>query len=246
MMIYPIGTSEASIHACRLLSIPSISFTDHPCPEITHLMLDVPSFGPDGLLRDGRSIERTLSMIPQNTRIIGGNLNIPCLEGYTKLDLLQDPIYLAANAKITADCALRLCAGKLKTTFSDTPALVIGRGRIGKCLARMLREIGSPVTVCARKVTDRAMICALGYNACAIEEISGTLKDHSLIFNTVPATLPDLHLPEGILAYELASIPGLPADQAVAAGGLPGKLAPYSSGKLIADTIFRLCKEDMS
>lgn len=244
MLIYPIGTTDACRQACSLLHKQGFRFTDHPCPEITHLLLDIPSFQENGDLRGGGTLAPILSMVPQQVHIIGGNLELPLLQDHSKTDLLQDPFYLAQNARITADCALRLAASGLNRTFADTPALVIGWGRIGKCLCQMLKAIGCPVTVAARKETDRAMIGALGYDSISMEDLLPKAGNFPLIFNTVPTVLPDLILAEDALVYELASVPGLPAEQAISAKGLPGKLAPFSSGLLIAETIRRLCKEE--
>ena len=246
MLLYPIGTTNACADACTYLSTQGYSFTDHPCPEITHLMLDVPSFLPDGLLRDKSSIEPILSMVPQNVTLIGGNLTVCSLDSYRKLDLLKDPQYLAKNAAITADCAVRLCSKDLERTFPDSPALVIGWGRIGKCLAGKLRALGCPVSIAARKEADRALAQALGYDALPIEAIPQRIDTWHLIFNTVPSPLPAFHIPQTCHAYELASTPGLPEGQYVRAKGLPGIMAPYSSGMLIAQTIIRLFKEEKS
>lgn len=245
MLIYPIGVTKACAFACSILSRQGFRFTDHPCPEITHLLLDVPSFQPDGLLRGGIALDPVLSMIPQNVHIIGGNLDLPVIAAYHKTDFLKDPFYLAQNADITADCALRLASEKLDRTFADAPALVIGWGRIGKCLVRKLQALGCSVQAAARKDSDRAMIRTLGCDSLSIEELPRKIQDFHLIFNTVPAPLPDMAIPESALAYELASVPGLSELHAISARGLPGKMAPYSSGKLIAETISRLNKEEM-
>jgi dipicolinate synthase subunit A len=78
------------------------------------------------------------------------------------MDLLKDPHYLAKNAAITAECALKVAAPYLKTTFSESPTLILGWGRIGKCLARLLSARNCPVSVAARKESDRAMLEAFG------------------------------------------------------------------------------------
>lgn len=244
MLLYPIGTTAACTVACDILKNSNFTLTDHPHPEITHVLLDVPAFSPDGYLRSGASAETIFSMLPPTVHVIGGNLGAACLDGYTKTDLLRDPYYLARNAEITADCALRLAGKQMDRTFSDTHALVIGWGRIGKCLAQKLSAIGCKVTIAARKEQDRAMLLALGYNSVAIEDLPASVNKHHVLFNTVPAALPELKLPSNILAYELASSPGLTSDQAIIARGLPGTMAPDSSGALIAERIIRLYQEE--
>lgn len=244
MLIYPIGSTKACSEAVLQLQRNGFSFTDHPAPEITHLLLDVPSFSPTGLLRSGENLGHVLSMLPPSVCVIGGNLDHPMLSGYRKMDLLCDPMYLGINAGITADCALRLAGSRMNRTFSDTSALVIGWGRIGKCLAEKLRALGCSVTVAARKPMDRGVISALGYSALPVDALSAKISAFQLIFNTVPAFLPIESIPDSCTAVELASSQGLPALNSIPARGLPGKMAPCSSGKLIAESIQRLLKEE--
>lgn len=248
ILIYPIGSTDACRFAYTFLVQKGIAITDHPMPEITHLLLDVPSFGTDGMLRSGGDIRNVLAMLPRDVIIIGGNLNHPGLEGYRKIDLLQDEEYLALNAAITADCALQVAAPFLHTTFADTPTLIIGWGRIGKCLGQMLRSIGCSVTIAARKATDRALIRALGHSAVDITAISGILPECRLILNTAPEMIldkEDLQDCRNCVKIDLASKPGLGGADVVWARGLPGVHAPESSGKLIAECFLRINREEL-
>lgn len=242
-LIYPAGTTEACRCAAERLSALGFRLTDHPEPEITHLLLDVPSFRSDGLLRNGDDPGLLLSMLPGSVTVVGGNLDQPALAGRKKLDLLQDPDYLAQNAAITAHCALTVAAPLLKTTFPDTPTLILGWGRIGKCLARLLRNLDCPVTVAARKESDRAMLSTLGYGSVDPEGLSVRLSEYRLLFNTVPAPVPDTAAAKNCFKIELASRDGLSGPDVVYARGLPGIHAPVSSGRLIADTFYRIWKE---
>ena len=108
VLFYSIGSSESCQYASSFLSKSGFPITDHPSPDVTHLLLDVPSFDADGNLRDGTDLKHLLRMLPKTITIIGGNLNAEYLSGYRKMDLLQDPLYLAKNAAITAECACRL------------------------------------------------------------------------------------------------------------------------------------------
>ena len=162
------------------------------------------------------------------------------------MDLLQDPFYLAKNAAITAECALKVAGPLLKTGFRESPALILGWGRIGKCLAATLQSLGATVSVAARKETDRNILRALGYNTEDPTRMLRSHCDYRVIFNTVPAMVVDTDKAANCahsLKIELASIPGMAGDDVVSALGLPGKMGPESSGQLIADTIIRLLKE---
>lgn len=245
-LIYPIGITQSCTYASENLKQMGFSIIDHPAPEVTHLLLDIPSFRSDGCLRSGDDLSKQLSMLPKNVTVVGGNLDLPVLSHFLKLDFLKDPDYLAHNAAITADCALKTAAPLMKTTFADTPTLILGWGRIGKCLAQLLKSLSSPITVAARKDSDRALLCALGYNALSFEALPDHLPRFRLLFNTVPAPVlseQQLACCQNCVKIELASRNGLDGEDVFVARGLPGQLAPESSGRLIADTFYRLWKE---
>lgn len=239
ILVYCACTGGASKYAADRLKSAGISLADHPMPEITHLLLDVPLKKiPEGLL------ER----LPEKITVVGGNLSIAELEGYRKMDLLQDAEYLARNAAITADCALRVAMQRMETTFRDTPTLIIGWGRIGKCLAALLRSLDCPVTVAVRKERDRAILNALGYQTTDAAQIKN-LDQYRLIFNTAPCPVLDLaqlKICSRCIKIDLASIRGLGGEDVIWARGLPGVYAPESSGHLIAERFLKRYKEGLS
>lgn len=226
ILIYPAGTTRAIQYAAQHLALPT---ADHPTPAATHLLLDVP-------LRQTNP-EEILKQLPTDVTVIGGNLHLP---GYVCMDLLQDEDYLAKNAAITARCAIRLAASVLPVTLEGCPVLILGWGRIGKCLGQLLKGIGADVTVAARNSSHRAMLGALGYQSVDYPQIPGILNRFRLIYNTVPVKIlseSTTYRPDCI-AVELSSISALPGN-VIDGRGLPGKLAPESSGRLIAETVLR-------
>ena len=240
LVFYCAGSSKALIYAAAFLMEEGAVFL--PCPDhtVTHLLLPVPSFNKDGSIRGGGDINEILSQLPKTVTVIGGNLRRSELADYEVLDLLEDSWYLARNASITAHCTLELALAKLPVTLEKCPVLIIGWGRIGKCLAKLLRALGACVTVAARKETHRVMAEALGYGSCTIEGIH--TEKYRLIINTVPAmVLPSA--PGTALKIDLASTPGIAGKDVVQARGLPGLLAPESSGALIAQTVTQWVKE---
>lgn len=235
-----IGHTAAIIYAAAMLHDAGYPLLPYPDPEATHLILPVPSFEPDGSIRGGGDLKSVLSQLSGDVTVIGGNLDRPELMNYKKIDLLKDPYYTAENARITAHCALRLAMEKLPVTLEGQKALVMGWGRIGKCLAQLLRAVGAKVTVAARKDSDRAMAMALGYDGVDIQQIDTAA--YRVIFNTVPVMTIPLCLGNA-LKIDLASKPGIGGCDVIRAGGLPGKDAPESSGDLIVRTMIRLMEE---
>ena len=239
--IYTAGQSPALGYAARFLEQAGCALL--PCPDetVTHLLLPVPSFEAEGVIKGGASLREVLSALPDSVTVIGGNLDCPALAGRKTLDLLQDARYTAENGNITACCAVTLAAERLPVILSGQKVLVIGWGRIGKCLARLLRQMGVLVTVAARKEPDRAMLAALGYTA--IDTAGIDTAPYRVVFNTAPQMLVPRCQGEGLFV-ELASRPGLGGGQIVDGRGLPGKYAPESSGRLIADRVLAILNKE--
>ena len=241
-IFYPATHTPALLAAAEKLKSRGYTVVNRPCENMTHLLLPVPSLDPDGTIKGGGDLQELLDILPKNICIIGGNL--PSFPKYKTMDLLKDPEYLAENAYITAHCAIRLAMMRLPVTMRKCKVLIIGWGRIGKCLTRLLRALEADLTVAARKETDRAMAHALGYATIAPEQIGSQLDKYRLIFNTVPAPVLSKDLVaecnENCLKIDLASVQGILDNSALWARGLPGKDTPESSGALIAKTIIRL------
>lgn len=244
-LIYPIGATEAVRRAAQILPLPLI---DHPAPEVTHLLLDIPSFRPDGKLRSGEDLGDILPRLPENITIIGGNLNHPLTKSYRQIDLLQDPQYLAENAYITAECTLDITLPRFGGLIRGCPVLILGWGRIGKCLARLLQDMGAEVTVAARKETDRAALVSLGFEAVDMSLTGVESSKFLIVFNTVPAPVLDSRQVRAFradcLKIDLASTCGIEGADVVTARGLPGIYRPQASGALISRTLLRLLNEE--
>lgn len=236
-VFYLAGDSGALRFAGEFLEYLGAEVAQRPDNRVTHLLLPVPSFE-NGQVKGGWKLESILSALPGDITVIGGKLDHPALARYQYLDLLQDPIYLAENADITAHCAVKLALSKLPVTLKGQSALVIGWGRIGKCLARLLRSMGAEVAVQTRKETDRAILSALGYAP------RQAIDKYRIIFNTAPAMMisekESALCRSDCLKIDLASEIGIAGEDVLWARGLPGKDAPETSGWLIARTVERL------
>lgn len=226
--------------AIRQLTNAGCHFAHSAGQAVTHLLLPVPSLDADGSIKGGEPLAGLLQKLPQDIRVIGGNL--PEI-GRQTYDLLKDPGYVAENAYITAHCAVRLILDRLPMPLRGQKVLVIGWGRIGKCLAALLKGLEAAVTVAARKETDRAMLRALGYGTVPIE---GLCSDgYRVILNTVPVmVLPQCN--DKCLKIDLASKPGIGGSDVLWARGLPGKDAPEASGELIARTVLNYLNKERS
>lgn len=225
-MYIPTPTPALSAAERRLRSC-GISFTDN-MNDAEYLLYPAPT-----------RLEM-LQPCTMDQTVIGGNLDFLNVN-VERLDLLKDPYYLAANAAITAEAALGLVLKELHCQITDASILILGWGRIGKCLTHQLHHLNASVTVYARKDSDRAMLRALGYHYTDRENLSRGLSRYQCIINTVPAEILTheevSRVRPGCLKLELASGIWLPGEDVVLAHGLPAKYKPEASGALIARTI---------
>ena len=123
-IIYAAGFTQAMSHCIQKLKHEGFTIVSEPNPQVTHLLLPVPSFTPDGMITGGGNLATLLTLLPKDIVVIGGNLDRPELDYYTTIDLLQDEAYLAQNAQITAHCAIKLAMNQLPVILDDCPVLL--------------------------------------------------------------------------------------------------------------------------
>lgn len=234
-LIYPIGTSASCRCAAEFLKKEGIPLIDHISPEITHLLLDIPCS------LSASSLQETLRKLPDSVAIFGGRIPHISADTYFIFDLLNDEEYLIKNAAITAECALQVMLQNIPFTICRSRILILGWGRIAKPLLQHLIPLRAEVSVCSRSQCHLSEAEILGARPVSPELLPFAIPHMDVIINTAPA----LVIPEEIAAtthavkIDLASSPGIEGKDVIRANGLPGKLAPRSSGELIAQTIIK-------
>lgn len=212
------------------------------------------------LSREQIKLDDVVALAHNTTSIYGGKINRYTEQVIEKqqlwyMDYLDREDLSILNAIPTAEGAVQIAMEELQTTIYDTKCLIVGYGRIGKVLARYMSCLGADVTVSARKSEDIAWIKANGYRAVQTKEISQEVDGVDIIFNTVPhmvitqeimelmnveTRVVDLASKPGGVDFEYANKKGIKTIWALA---LPGKVAPYSAGKIIFDTITQVENE---
>lgn len=146
------------------------------------------------------------------------------------------------NAFITAEGAVMIALENMSVTLNGQTVLIAGLGRIGTSLAAILKGFGADVTALVRNEKGSAKAELAGIKSIYAEELDGGF---GLVFNTVPSLVFTADVlekfPEDTLFIELASSSGgfceAPPRNIIQAQGLPGKTAPKSAGKALAETI---------
>lgn len=156
--------------------------------------------------------------IANNKKIITGNIteaiqkHINVKNNNEIIDILKNEELAILNSIPTAEGAIQIAMEKSKITIHNSNCLVMGFGRIGKILSKMLIGIGANVYCEARKSTDIAYIKSYGYNAIHLNELNKNLEKFDFIFNTIPFIILNNtnlnNVKKECLIVDLASKPG--------------------------------------
>lgn len=194
-------------------------------------------------------IDSLFPLLSSRQKIAAGLLGATLPEGFEAFDYAASETFAIRNARATVEGALAIAIRETPITLNGANAAVAGYGRIGKMLASSLKALGVKVTVVARKPCDRAWAFSEGLDAIPFAALPAAAPTFDLVFNTVPTTVIKeetlVALPGDAVIIELASLPGgidLRAAKelsihVVTASGLPGKYAPRTAGKIIADCV---------
>ncbi|MDQ0416896.1 dipicolinate synthase subunit A [Croceifilum oryzae] len=162
------------------------------------------------------------------------------------------------NSIPTVEGALMMAIQNADITLHDSQTIVLGLGRVGLSLARVLQAIGAHVKVGVRKSDDYARAFEMGLNPFYTSELGEQVENADFIFNTVPAVILDSavlsHSPYDVVIIDLASKPGgvdfefakKRGIKAILAPSLPGIVAPKTAGKIIARTMMKLMVENVA
>lgn len=170
-------------------------------------------------------------------------------------DLLKREEFSVLNTIATAEGTIQIAMEETQRTVHGSNVLVMGFGRIGKVLAKMLNGIGAKVYCEARKNEDISWIKAYGYNPIHLNDLNRNLDKFDIIINTIPFQILDNErlslVKKDVLIIDLASNPG-GVDRKIAreknlkviwALSLPAKVAPLTSAEFIKETLYHVLKE---
>jgi dipicolinate synthase subunit A len=205
-------------------------------------------------------INDIFKLMSKNQLFIAGFINEK-IENLAKVyniytvDILEREEMAVMNAIPTAEGAIQIAMEETPITIHSSNSLVLGYGRVGKILAKMLNGIGANVYVEARKYSDIALIKSFTYNPVTLNNLSDVLGNMDIIFNTIPHVILVENLLKRIrnncLIIDLASKPGgIDFDTARELGlkviwalSLPGKVAPLTAAKFIKETVYNIIDE---
>lgn len=160
------------------------------------------------------------------------------------------------NSIPTAEGAVQLALEMMPITIHGCSAFVLGFGRIGVTLSRLLGAMGARTRVIARRYEHLARITEMNLVPIHFSQAADYLGEADVIFNTIPAPVLTGDVlkrvsPDAII-IDLASSPGGTdfklseslGIKAILAPGLPGKVAPKTAGRILTKVITRILAEE--
>lgn len=151
--------------------------------------------------RDGEHISATdtplseiLSLVGRGVLVAGYNIPDALGEeiisfGGEVYDAALDEDFLVENAEITAEGALGKILCDFKKAPRDLKVGIVGYGRIGKALARLLLFLGARVKVYTRRDAVRLSLAEYGIESSHGESVCD-YDGLDVLFNTAPARFP--------------------------------------------------------
>lgn len=178
--------------------------------------------------------------------------------GIVLLEIAEMDEVAILNSIPTAEGAIQIAMEELDITIHGCKAVVLGFGRVGMTLGRMLKALGAQVTAVSREPAELARAFEMGLGRLSLADMRKGLLEADVVFNTIPA----LVLGEEILRHmnpetviiDIASAPGGTdfeaannyGIKAILAPGLPGKVAPKTAGRILAEVVPGLIVEELS
>lgn len=205
-------------------------------------------------------ISDLLSLVKKDGLVMGGKIPADVCSFFEKnnieyIDYFENEELVVKNTTPTAEGALMIALEETPTTIFGSKVLITGYGRVAKTVARLFCAVGAEVYVVARKYSDIAWAEINGVKGIHLSKLDEIIDKMDIVINTVPAVLLNRErlcsMKEDVLVIDLASKPGgVDFESAKKAGikviwalSLPGKVAPVSAGRIIADTLQNIITE---
>ena len=162
--------------------------------------------------------------------------------GAVVCDALGDEVFLEENATLTAFGTVGIMLTSAKKSPAELNVGIIGYGRIGRQLLRILLFLGASVRVYTRKNSTRLDLSRLGIDASLSSD--GDYGGLDYLINTAPERVLGEGEARAAVAcgevIDLASGDNFPEGLPITKlGGIPGLMYPISAGRIYAEAALR-------
>lgn len=220
--------------------------------------------GPVPFIRSGKitgtyevpdmNVEMLFDELPDNAVFFAGNIPGEVRryaegKGLRACDMMIDELVAARNAVAAAEGAVAEAIARSPVNLTKSRCLVLGYGRCGRILMRLLKSFFCKVIVSEKDKTRAADAFVLADGIVSEAELTDAVGNVDFIFNTVPERILSeerlRHVGKNTWILDIASAPGgvdygaaeTLSVNAVLLPGLPGRYAPVSSAEILVDSI---------
>ena len=211
------------------------------------ILLPIPTSRDGVTLSSGESFESAVGPAEAGAVVAGYSIpdNLRCAfekMGCRVIDSALDEEFLVANGELTADATLGILLTTEKRAPRDMRIGVVGYGRIGKRLTRVLLYLGAEVRVYTSRSNTRLELCEYGV-ASRMSIADADLSGLDVLINTAPAKIFDTaaeSFPSELRIIDLAGGSNFPDCPSVEKyPSLPAAALPLSAGRIWAESIER-------
>ncbi len=236
--------------------------------KIDAIILPVQGMNADGhidtIFSDEKVIisEEMMKRTPTHCTIYSGISNDTLDRFITKINrkhvqLFERDDVAIYNSIPTVEGTIMMVIQHTDFTIHGSEVVVLGLGRVGMSVARTFSALGAKVKVGARRSEHIARISEMGLESFYLKDIEEVVENCDVCINTIPHMVVTASviskMPAHTLIIDLASKPGgtdfryaeKRGIQALLAPGLPGIVAPKTAGKIIANVLIELLKQDL-
>lgn len=203
-------------------------------------------------------IKRTKNL-DSNSYVFGRTTHSNVIEYLANKDIrffsyFDDEAFVMKNAYLTAEGALAFIIQNTNVTIKQMPVLILGYGRLGKSVAKLLKDNYAQVSVATDDNVEYATASIYADKVLLLSEYQEKLNEYKAIVNTIPQQILKGEilklLDKDCFVLDLASVPGgvnfQEADRLhvkyMHALGVPGKTSPQTAGLYLTESILKRLK----
>ena len=195
-------------------------------------------------------VEEILPSLSPAVTVVGYNIPDSLKKGANErgallFDAGLDEEFLLENAILTAKGTLGYILTRFEKDIADLTFGIVGYGRIGREMLRLLLLLGARVKVFTTRESVALELGEMGAEARVITE-SQDCAGLDILINTAPAKqLSEELLPEGLDIIDLASGSIFePSERLIKLPSIPDRMYPVTAGRLYAEAAMRFLKAE--
>ena len=232
-----------------------INYENADISRYNYIILPVPTIANSKINGTGISFNEFIDMLNDNQRIFCGNLDVSKYKNF--YSYYYNEGFLIKNSRLTAQGVLKLISQNTDKDFKCLKVLVIGYGRCGRAICKLLKNCEMSVTSASRRIQTRIQAEDDGLTVRYLNDLSAVIDSFDVIINTVPVNIiaEDCisKLSQKNIYIEIASKPyGFDISRYdvfnfkyLLGESLSGRFTPVSAGYYIADTVLDILKEEV-